>query len=102
MKYNYDQLSIAHHHLREAVEKFAIAIIHPQPDYYIDLADNHFRRAAEVLELVLVPEAKVKELLDQDTFYEALYNVHDMDTGLQEFAAAAAKRMQEILEQGDE
>lgn len=102
MKYNNDQLSFAHHHLREAVEKFAIALFHPQPDYYIDLADNHFRRAAEILELVLVPEAKVKELLDQDTFYEAFDNVMDMDTGLQDLAAAAAKRMQEILEQGDE
>ena len=102
MKYNFDQLSIARHHLREAVEKYAIALFHPRPDYYIDLADNHFREAAKVLELVLVPEAKVKELLDQDTFYEAFDRVLDMNTGLQELAAAAAKRMQEILEQGDE
>jgi len=102
MKYNNDQLSVARHHLREAAEKYAVAIFHPHPDYYIDLADNHFRQAAKVLELVLVPEAKVKELLDQETFYEAFDNVMDMDTGLQDLAAAAAKRMQEILEQGDE
>ena len=62
--YNNDQLSLVRHHLREAVEKYAIAIFHPQPEYFINLADNHFREAARVLVMVLVSEALLREAME--------------------------------------
>ena len=62
--YNNDQLSLVRHHLREAAEKYAIAIFHPQPEYFINLADNHFREAARVLGMVLVSEAQLREAME--------------------------------------